>query len=139
MIYFDASALIPLVVTESTSQRALTFRNDHIDESSIGDFALGEVAAALSRLVRMHILAEDEADRRWQEVTQWVGQSASSVTTTAADIALATSFVRRPSLGLRLPDAVHLAVCRRLGYRIVTLDQRLLAAAEDLLIEAMTF
>ena len=35
-------------------------------------------------------------------------------------------------LGLRAPDALHAAICRRTGDRMVTLDRRLAAAAATL-------
>ena len=41
-------------------------------------------------------------------------------------------FVRSFDLGLRAPEAVHAAVCRRADLQLVTLDRRLAAAAEVL-------
>ncbi len=50
----------------------------------------------------------------------------------ASDIRLANVYVRRFELMLRVPDALHAAVCKRAGHRLVTLDKRLAAAAKDL-------
>ena len=43
------------------------------------------------------------------------------------------------TLMLRAPDALHAAVCQRLGLTLVTLDRRLAAAARDLgvMVEAL--
>jgi predicted nucleic acid-binding protein len=41
-------------------------------------------------------------------------------------------FVRNFALGLRAPDALHAAVCRRADLTLVTLDRRLASAAEAL-------
>ena len=41
-------------------------------------------------------------------------------------------YVRRFDLALRAPDALHLAVARRLDATLVTLDRRLTAAAREL-------
>lgn len=40
-------------------------------------------------------------------------------------------FVRRFDLALRVPDALHLAIVRRLGVALVTLDRRLATAAGE--------
>ena len=48
-----------------------------------------------------------------------------------------TLYVRRFDLKLRAPDALHAAICRRLGMRLVTLDRRLAAAARALGIDVL--
>jgi hypothetical protein len=53
------------------------------------------------------------------------------------DCRLANIFVRRFDLRLRVPDALHAAICRRLGMRLVTLDRRLAAAAWTLEIDVL--
>jgi predicted nucleic acid-binding protein len=40
--------------------------------------------------------------------------------------------VRRFALGLRTPDALHLAICRRLDLPLLTFDRRQAAAAAAL-------
>ncbi len=54
----------------------------------------------------------------------------------AADMRLAGVFVRRFDLTLRVPDALHLAIARRLDVALVTLDRRLTTAAGELGIAA---
>ncbi len=50
----------------------------------------------------------------------------------SADMRVASTFVRRFELGLRAPDALHVAVCHRLGLPLFTFDERQAAAAERL-------
>ena len=50
----------------------------------------------------------------------------------SADAQLAYVFARRFELALRAPDALHLAMVRRLDATLITLDRRLAAAARDL-------
>jgi predicted nucleic acid-binding protein len=50
----------------------------------------------------------------------------------ATDARLAYIYVRRFDLGLRAPDALHLAIARRLDATLVTLDRRLATAAREL-------
>jgi predicted nucleic acid-binding protein len=49
----------------------------------------------------------------------------------ATDARLAYIYARRFDLGLRAPDALHLAIARRLDATLVTLDRRLVAAARE--------
>jgi predicted nucleic acid-binding protein len=49
----------------------------------------------------------------------------------AADARLAYAYVRRFDLRLRAPDALHLAIARRLDAALVTLDRRMAAAAKE--------
>jgi predicted nucleic acid-binding protein len=57
---------------------------------------------------------------------------AEDVVIEAVDLRHATQFVRRFDLMLRAPDALHAAVCQRLGPTLVTFDQRLARAAAAL-------
>jgi uncharacterized protein len=50
----------------------------------------------------------------------------------AVDVRLAAAYVRRFDLALRAPDALHLAIARRLDIALVTLDRRMMAAASEL-------
>ena len=50
----------------------------------------------------------------------------------AADVRLADAYVRRFDLGLRTPDALHLAIAHRLDATLLTLDRRLATAAREL-------
>jgi len=130
--YIDASALVPLIVTEPNSNIMGRFRHENVATIVIGDFAAGEVAATLARLVRMNMFEPDEAEARWLEFDRWRRDDHEICNTTAQDIALATDFVRSHALKLRLPDAIHAAICRRHGLTLVTLDVRLADAARAL-------
>lgn len=57
---------------------------------------------------------------------------ARSVDTEATDIRLAESFIRRMTLNLRMPDAIHLATALRHGLTLATFDRRLADAARAL-------
>jgi len=55
----------------------------------------------------------------------------------AHDCRLANTYARRFDLKLRAPDALHAAMCRRLGLQLGTLDRRLAAAARELSISVV--
>lgn len=46
------------------------------------------------------------------------------LSTTATDVLIATEFVTRFDLGLRLPDAIHLSITQRHGATLVTTDKK---------------
>jgi predicted nucleic acid-binding protein len=62
----------------------------------------------------------------------WRAGTSAAVEIHSADIRLAYSYVSRFDLVLRAPDALHLAIARRLDTTLVTLDRRLADAARDL-------
>ena len=60
-IYLDASFLIPTLMEEPDSAVVDAYLNAVDDELLISEFAAAEVASALSRLVRMRLLAAADA------------------------------------------------------------------------------
>jgi uncharacterized protein len=101
-------------------------------ELLVSDFAAAEVASALSRLARMALLTDADASARLADFDAWRATMSSPVDIAASDARLAYIYVRRFDLGLRAPDALHLAITRRLDATLVTLDRRLATAARDL-------
>ena len=135
-LYLDASVLIPTLVEEQTSAavRAL-FRICR--DLMVSDFAAAEVASALSRLVRMNRLTMTEAMERLADFDDWRAGATESAEVDPHDCRLANAYVRRFDLKLRAPDALHAAICRRLGLQLVTLDRRLAVAARELGIDVV--
>ena len=62
-----------------------------------------------------------------------------SIATVAAmapsDVEVADLYVRRFDLMLRMPDALHIAICRRERHVLATLDRRMAEAARALGVE----
>ncbi len=131
-LYLDASALVPTLVKEGSSENVTTFLLAFSDDLAVSDFAAMEVSSALSRLVRTRFLSGETADELLRGFDSWRVAWAERIEIGAADFALADLIVRRFDLGLRAPDALHLAVCRRADHTLVTLDFRLVAAAAEL-------
>jgi predicted nucleic acid-binding protein len=131
-LYLDASAIVPTLIEEGAS-RAL---GDYLAEAGeafvVSDFAAAEVASALSRLARMTLIGREAAETLLREFDAWRASATTGVEFVSADVRLANVFVRRFELGLRAPDALHLAVCQRGDHTLVTLDARLAAAARAL-------
>ena len=135
MRYLDASVLVPLVHLEASSMLMKRFVGD-ASNLHVSDFAIGEVASAIGRLVRSDLMTDALGQQTLVRFELWAESRASAVTVAPFDTRLATQYLHRFELGLRLPDAIHLAVCRRLGMTIVTFDRRLLTASAALGIPA---
>jgi len=130
--YFDASAVVAVLLDEPARHRV----NAHLATADsapvVSDFAVAEVSSAISRLQRMELRTPDETGMLIDGLDQWVGETGGPVSLDALDAREATLLVRRFDLKLRAPDALHLAICRRLQARLVTLDNTLTAAARAL-------
>jgi len=131
-LYLDASAIVPLLVEEAASRALGDYLGAASDPLVVSDFAAAEVASALSRQVRMTVIGREAAETLLSEFDAWRVSATTGVEFASADMRLAQVFVRRFELGLRAPDALHAAVCRRGDHTLVTLDTRLAAAAEAL-------
>jgi predicted nucleic acid-binding protein len=130
--YLDASVLLPTIVEEPSSAAVDRFCLEWPDTLVVSDFAAAEVASGLSRLVRTQQIDLEDARMRLADFDAWRAGSAVAPDFAASDARLANLYVRRFDLMLRAPDALHAAICRRLGLTLVTLDRRLATAAHEL-------
>lgn len=134
--YLDASVLLPTLIAEPATEAVYDCLGTDGQELLIGDFAAAEVASALSRLVRMALLTDTDASARLADFDAWRAAMSLPVDIAASDARLADIYARRFDLGLRAPDALHLAIARRLDATLVTLDRRLATAAREMGITA---
>jgi uncharacterized protein len=130
--YLDTSVLLPTLIVEPTTEAVYKFLGGDKGELLVSEFAAAEVASALSRLVRMALLTEADASARLADFDAWRVAMTSTVDIQPSDARLAYVYVRRFDLRLRAPDALHLAIARRLDAALVTLDRRLATAAGEL-------
>ena len=98
----------------------------------MSDFTAAEFASAVARWVRTRELKETAARSALESFDLWLTRSAQRVEVSPADIAAATTFLRRLDLPLRTPDAIHIAIAQRLGATLVTFDRRMAANAAAL-------
>ncbi len=131
-LYLDASVLMPTLVDEPASSAVAAFLLGSDEPLMVSEFAAAEVASGLSRLARIGRLTASAAASRLADFDSWRAGETEDAEFKAHDCRLANSYVHRFELKLRAPDALHAAICRRLGLRLVTLDRRLAAAARAL-------
>ena len=128
-LYLDASVIVPTLVQTPPTATVDAFLSASREAFLVSDFAAAEVASALSRLVRTRELDRADAEARLATFDQWTVLDTTNVVTQPADVQQAAALVRRFELKLRTPDALHVAICARLGVSLVTRDDRMAGAA----------
>ena len=131
-VYLDASVILAMLIEETATQAMVSFLAVNDEPLIVSEFAAAEVASGISRLVRMGALEVSDGQARLADFDAWRGSNTDDLDIQAPDARLASTFVRRFDLGLRAPDGLHAALCRRSGHVLVTLDRRLARAAEAL-------
>ena len=127
--YLDTSVVVPLFVNEVHS----TVANDWLraDERALffSNLVIGEFNSTLSRLVRKDEMTQNEAAAVSGSASNWLEIAATRIEHLDFDIEAAAAMVVLPFPKLLMPDAIHIATCKRLGLKFVTLDQDLVIIA----------
>lgn len=131
-LYLDASVLVALFVIDPAAARAEALLSAHSGVIVVSDFGAAEFSPAVARRVRMRDLTTDEGRLAFGHFDDWVARLASRQNVIAVDIASADRILRRLDVNLRTPDAIHIAIARRIGATLVTFDRDMAAAARVL-------
>ena len=135
-VYLDASVILPMIVEEPATAGVDAFFGTETSTPIVSEFAAAEVYSAVSRLSRTGELDLKTALASLADFDAWRAAEAKLIDVEGADVRVAGLMVRRFELKLRAPDALHLAICRRLDALLITRDRRLARAAASLDIEA---
>lgn len=127
--YLDASALVSLVFTDTRLATFIELVFRQRSQLLMSDFGRAEFASAVSIRIREGMLPAAEATELLDWFDDWQPTAIRLVRIRSADLREATGFVQQFELKLRAPDALHIAVARRLGASLVTFDRRQAAAA----------
>lgn len=130
-IYLDANVIAALLLSEPTSPHVadiLRRKEDFV----ISDFTSAEVAAVISRRVRMAVDSNAQATSRLEGLDRLKAWAGAAEPLESEDIRLAERLVRIFDLKLRAPDAIHAALCLRHRHALATLDRGLARAARAL-------
>lgn len=129
-IYLDASALVKLFVPEAESDelnQALTGLTDVI----VSDLALTEMASALGRRRREHLLTREQAQRLYREASKLQVASHHAELTPPIHRRAERLMLSLP-IPLRALDALHLATALAAeAATVVTFDPRMRDAASS--------
>lgn len=101
----------------------------------VSDLGALEVSSAIARQVRTKELTTQQAQLALADFDDWrTKQIGARLEPT--DFQAAEGYLRRLDLTLRGPDALHIAVAKRLGLPLWTFDQGMLASAGALGVSA---
>ena len=123
--YVDTSVLVAALTADAATAKVTAWVEVQgaADSLYTSDWVETEIASALSLKVRTGQLtpsAREAAFAEWQLLRATGLQSCEIA---AADVTTATSMLHRPEQNLRSSDALHLAIARRHGLAVATLDQ----------------
>ena len=124
-LYLDTSVLMPIHLMEPTTNLVTSWIASQSGPFIVSDLAVGEFNATVSRLVRMAMLTEQDAQATIEKFEIWRDMFTHEASNEPTDIRIAAQFVRAPKPKLLMPDAIHLATCQRLGHRLVTFNRDL--------------
>lgn len=102
------------------------------DVFAVSDFGAAEFSSAVARRVRMRHLTPNEGSLAFANFDTWITGTADWRETIPADIAAANRILRRLTVNLRTPDALHIAIARRLDATLVTFDRNMATAGRTL-------
>lgn len=135
MIYCDTSLLVALVASERFSaEAAIWFDGNRPSDLGYSPWTEVEVASALARKQRSRTF---NADGRAAAISRWrrLARPLTMLAVDPDDFASAATLVDAGPRGLRAGDALHLAIARRAGFALATLDRDLADAAESVGVE----
>lgn len=132
----DASIIGTLLFDDRGAAELSGWIEDNLTQAIGSNFAWGEVIGALGVKVRAtgmrpehaRLLIEDFA----ASVDRW-----DRIDVVAQDIDNAIESIADLTLALRLPDAIHIVVARRIGATLITSDRQQLRAAIQLGVSAI--
>ncbi|MCE3290313.1 MAG: twitching motility protein PilT [Caulobacter sp.] len=130
MFYLDTSLIVSLITNEAHTPDARGWLSNHLtDELAISLWVTTEVSSALSMKLRT---GQIDAAERGQAASAYAALVAGSllnlpISTTAFTVA--ARYSDREDLGLRGPDALHLAIAAEHGAELCTMDRPLARAA----------
>lgn len=131
-LYLDASVLVAIVVNDPFTPRANAALRGASAPLLVSDFGAAEVSSTIARLHRTTLLSRDSAEGALADFDRWRGSVVTPVAVTSGDIRDADGFIRSLRFNLRTPDAIHLAIVRRLGAELATFDRRMADCARAL-------
>jgi uncharacterized protein len=130
--YLDASALFSQFMIDVHTPRLMGWLAGAQDRIVLSEWTLAEFSSALAVAQRMGRLSSDQRQRIDLTVDAWLVDRKPPYAVLTGDGLEARRFIRGSVRPLRAGDALHLAIAQRLGFSIVTFDNRMAAAATDL-------
>lgn len=129
MIYLHASAAVSQFIEDANTPAARQYFKRPGLVFIVSDLCTAEYIAAVSQHVRTRRYSPAVGKALIVAFDNWAAESAGRINLAAGDVAAATDMLRRFDVKLRTPDTLHLAICRRVGARLLSFDNDQVAAA----------
>lgn len=123
---------MPLAVEEPMSEVVEAFISKGSMSLIVSEIAAAEAASGMSRLVRMGQISPQDGSAALADLDAWRLSATEAIDIEAGDVRLAHLLVRRFETKLRVGDALHVAICKRLDVHLISFNRGLCAAAEML-------
>jgi predicted nucleic acid-binding protein len=136
--YLDASVLVALFIIDPSSARAEAFLSAHPEIVVVSDFGVRRVLVCRRAACADATLTREDGQLAFSNFDTWVARSAYREEITTGDIDAANRILRRLDVNLRIPDAIPIAIARRLEATLVTFDRSMAAGARGLGIAVAT-
>jgi uncharacterized protein len=136
-VYLDANVLVALFVNDTHNERAEKALAGQYDDLIVSNLSGAEFSSVIARRVRTRDLLASEARTAFANFDIWCARHIRLIDLDSTDIAGATTLVRLLDFPLRTPDAVHLAMTRRIGCSLMTFDRAMVKAARSLGIDVV--
>lgn len=135
--YVDTSVILTLALLDNGAEQTLALLASLDELPAYSDFGFGEGVSGVGLRVRQRLLTAAEGALSIEGLGELLARWR-RVPLESQDIARATGYLRHFELGLRLPDALHIAIAARLGFELITADRRQADAARALGVVART-
>lgn len=132
MIYLDTSAVIALLTVDAFSDAAAECVASTALPLGVSDFTTAEVYAVLAVQCRRGENTADQRDAIAVRYDRFKSTEAECFALQAIDGRVAAQLVRQFDLKLRAPDALHLAICQRIGAALLSFDENQCDAAREI-------
>lgn len=133
MNYVDTSVLVAALTTEPHTLRAERFLTAGVTgDLAISEWVIAEFSSALSMKLRIGAIDTEARRSGLEALGIMIAQSLVLLPVMSTHFRTAARFADQHRLGLRAPDALHLAVAAEHGAVLCTLDKRLAGAGKAL-------
>jgi len=130
-LYLDTSAAVSFFIRDVNTAAAQAMVLAEAQPPIITSWTAAEFSSAALIQFRREVLSKSDLDKALNDFDLWSNRVARPVPIDDGDIVQANLFVRRAAK-LRAPDALHIAICVRIGARLLTFDKVMGDAARSL-------
>ena len=130
IVYLDTSVLVSMFVADANTPRAWRVAEQR-QQLIYSLWTVAEFSSALGVQVRMDRLEPAERLKAEALLDEWLARTAEPVPPSPEDFLAARELLRTTSVSLRAPDALHLAICKRLGAALASFDNKMQQAAAE--------